>query len=915
MTKRSNQCDCSSKTEQIDMKRLKNVLAEALWIALFAVISVVYFYPADFDGRRLNRHDNGAADGLGVEINQYRESHDGETPRWTNSVFGGMPTYQIAPSYDSTKKMSFIEKAYHLWLPDYVFYVFIYMLGFYILLRAFDFRRWMAALGAVVWAFSSYFFIIIAAGHIWKVLTLAYIPPTIAGIVLCYRRRYLLGCAVTALFASMQITSNHIQMTYYFLVPEVLIVIAFLIESLRKKEPVVVEPEPEPTWLDKFLSIFRKKPVKKPVEKPLDFKAWLKGTVAILVAALLAVGLNASNMFHTYEYAKDTMRGKSELVKAQKVEDQTDSGLERSYITAWSYGIGETWTFLIPDLMGGASVPLSENPTAMKKADPTLANAGIYNGMPQYWGEQPGTSGPVYLGALVCMLFVLALFVIPNKSPMKWALIIATILSILLSWGKNFMGFTDFFIDNVPLYSKFRTVSSILVVAEFTIPLLAMLGLKRFVELGAEKETRGKMLRALFLSTIITVVICAAFAMGHTTIFGDCISSSDRSSIAEYVQKGYFDQSIGQRILSSMSDMRGAMLSADAWRSGFIILLGSFFLYRIGRGKRSTLFVPNYVWIIGICLVDMWMVNKRYLNDKMFEAPRSAEAVQKTDIDNFILGRSGDKRNYRVLNFTVSTFNDNTTSFFYSSVGGYHAAKLRRYQEMVEEHITQEMPKVWDVIQGAPLDSTASLTGLGYPVYDLSKSTANADSLLPVLNMLNTRWFILKGQNDVRIPIENNTAFGNAWFVDNVQTVNNANEEIAALHAVNPRHTAVVDKQFADIVKAPAAPADSACSVTQTRLTCNEVDYEVDSKNGGLVVFSEIYYPGWTATIDGQEAPIGRANYILRCMNVPAGKHTIHMEFKPKSVEQTETIANISFYILIVILILAILFGRRHKEE
>ena len=899
------------------MKRLKNLFGEVMCIALFAVIAVVYFYPADFEGRRLTRHDNGAADGLGVEVNQYREAHDGETPRWTNSVFGGMPTYQIAPSYDSTKKMSFIESAYHLWLPDYVFYIFISMLGFYILLRAFDFRRWMAALGAIVWAFSSYFFIIIAAGHIWKVLTLAYIPPTIAGIVLCYRRRYLLGCAVTALFAALQISSNHVQMSYYFLIPEGLIVIAYLIESLKKKKEPVVEEEPvkEPTWWDNVVSIFKKKPVKVVAERPLDFKAWLKGTAAVFVAAVLAIGLNASNLYHTYEYAKDTMRGKSELVKAQRVDDQTDSGLERSYITAWSYGIGETWTFLIPDLMGGASVPLSENPTAMKKADPTFANAGLYNGMPQYWGEQPGTSGPVYLGALVCLLFILALFVIPNKSPLKWALIIATILSILLSWGKNFMGFTDFFIDYVPMYAKFRTVSSILVVAEFTVPLLAMLGLKRFVEQSAEKETRGKMMRALFISTIITVGICIAFALGHNTILGECISSSDRSSIDEYVRMGYFDQATGQRILASMATMRAAMLSADAWRSVIIILIGGFFLHRLGRGKNSTLFIPNIVWILGICLVDMWVVNKRYLNDKMFETPRPAAAAEKTDVDNYILGRSGDKRDYRVLNYAVSTFNDNTTSFFYSSVGGYHAAKLRRYQEMIEEHIAQEMPKVYDVIEASPLDSTQLQGGVGYPVYDFSKATVNVDSLLPVLNMMNTRWFILKGQNNVRIPIENNTAFGNAWFVDEILSVNNANEEIAALHAVNPRHIAVVDKQFADIVKAPTAPVDSTCSVTQTRLTCNEVEYEVDSKNGGLVVFSEIYYPGWTATIDGKEAPIGRANYILRCMNVPAGKHTIHMEFKPKSVEQTETIANISFYLIIVILILAVLFGRKRKED
>ena len=309
----------------------------------------------------------------------------------------------------------------------------------------------------------------------------------------------------------------------------------------------------------------------------------------------------------------------------------------------------------------------------------------------------------------------------------------------------------------------------------------------------------------------------------------------------------------------------------------------------------------------------MWMVNKRYLNDKMFTTPRPAAAAEKTDVDNYILGRSGDKRNYRVLNYGVSTFNDNTTSFFYSSVGGYHAAKLRRYQEMIEEHISREMPKVYDVIQASPLDTTQMQSGVGYPVYDFSKATVNVDSLLPVINMMNTRWFILKGQNDVRIPFENNIAFGNAWFVDNMRLVSNANEEIDALHNVNPRYTAVVDKQFADIVKAPAAPADSSATVTQTRLTCDEVDYEVDSKNGGLVVFSEIYYPGWIATIDGNESPIGRANYILRCMNVPAGKHTIHMEFKPQSIRQTETIANISFYVILILLIAALVFGRKKR--
>ena len=864
-------------------KKLKGCWSEALCIALFAVISLVYFYPADIDGRRLTQHDNGAADGLGVEINAYRQAHDGTTPRWTNSVFGGMPTYQIAPSYDSTRGMTAIEKAYHLWLPDYVFYIFISMLGFYILLRAFDFRRWMAVLGAVVWAFSSYFFIIIAAGHIWKVLTLAYIPPTIAGIVLCYRRRYLLGCAVAALFAALQIMSNHVQMTYYFLLPEALIVIAYLVQAIRQH----------------------------------TMKSWMTATASVMAAAVIAVAINASNLYHTYQYAKDTMRGKSELVKQGKTDDQTDSGLERSYITAWSYGIGETWTLLIPNVMGGASVPLADSKTAMSKANPTFAQNGIYGAFTQYWGEQPGTSGPVYVGALVCMLFILALIILPRRNPMKWALLTATILSILLSWGKNFMGLTDLFIDYIPMYAKFRTVSSILVVAEFCIPMLAMLGLKEFVEGCTTPTRRPQMLRALAVSGTLTIAICVLFAI-WPTIMGTCLSTADKTALDTYVNRGYFDIATAQQIQTSLSQMRAAMLSSDAWRSMVIILMGCFFLWRMYKGKKRTLFIPNYVYIILICLIDMWMVNKRYLNDSMFETPRTAQAVQPSDADRIILSTSGDGRNYRVLNLSVSTFNDNTTSFFFSSIGGYHAAKLRRYQELVEEHIAAEVPKIYTLLQSAPLDSAATHARLGLPVYDLA--AAGAARELPVLDMLNARWFILSGQGGARIPIENNTALGNTWFVADVKYVDNANQEIDALHTIAPGHTAVIDRAFQPLLAGKAldaAAGDSTATVRQTRLEADQVEYEVESSNGGLIVFSEIYYPGWKATVDGEEQPLVRADYVLRAMYVPAGHHTVQMQFRPDTVSTTELVANISFYILIALMAAAAVsawMGRKNRK-
>lgn len=423
------------------MKTLKKILPEVLVIVFFAVISFAYFFPADIEGKILYRHDSSAGVGAGQEQSQYKE-RTGKMTRWTNALFSGMPTYQMAPSYQSMQPLNQAVKAYHLWLPENVWYVFVYLLGFYILMRAFDFRRWMAALGAIVWAFSSYFFIIIAAGHIWKVWALAYLPPMIAGVVLAYRGKYLWGLLVTAIFAAFEVNANHVQMTYYFLFPILFMVIAYLVEAVREKK----------------------------------MAHFLKATAVCVVGALIGIMLNLSNLYHTWQYGQESMRGKSELVKKNSA-NQTNSGLERDYITQWSYGIGETWTLLVPNTKGGASVPLSESKTAMSKADPQFEQ--IYQQLGQYWGEQPMTAGPVYVGAFVLMLFVLGLFIV--KGPMKWALLAATILSIMLSWGKNFMPLTDFFIDYVPMYAKFRTVASILVIAEFTIPLLAMLALKEWV--------------------------------------------------------------------------------------------------------------------------------------------------------------------------------------------------------------------------------------------------------------------------------------------------------------------------------------------------------------------------------------------------------------------------------------------------
>ena len=839
----------------------KKIVPDALCVVLFAVIAFVYFSPAVMEGRRLGGHDHSANDGINIEVNKYRDSHDGETPRWVTSVFGGMPTYQIAPSYDSTKGLSFFEKLYHLGFPDYVWYVFVSMLGFYILLRAFDFRQWMAALGAVVWAFSSYFFIIIAAGHIWKVITLTYIPPTIAGVVLCYgkslsgspeeksKRKYLirmlLGMIVTAFFGALQILSNHVQMTYYFLFVIFFMALAYLVMAIKDK----------------------------------TVGRWLASTCALAVAAIIAVDLNLSNLYNTYDYQKETMRGKSELVKADNPADQTDTGLERSYITNWSYGVDETFTFIIPNYRGGASMPLMMNETAMEKADSQLREAGIYGAFTQYWGEQPGTSGPVYLGAIVCMLFILSLIIIPNSHPMKWALLAVTLLTLMLGWGKNFMPLTDFFIDYFPMYAKFRTVSSILVVVEFTVPLMAMWGLKLFVE--------KPQLKALYIAFGLSIVLCLILMYCG----GDCISSADRNAIGQYVAAGYFDQNTGQRILSSISTMRHAMLTADGWRSIIFIVLGAAALLWYGNSATRRRSILLCAILLVLCLVDMWTVNKRYLNDGMFEAPALAgETIQKGEAEQYILTKSGDGRDYRVLNMTVSTFNDNTTSAFFSSVGGYHAAKLRRYQELIEAHIAPEMQKIVPTLQNAQIDTTAMMSGSSpFPVYKLDE--AATDSIYPVVNMLNTRWFILPAGEGRKIPIENTAAMGNAWFVKDVKYVNNANEELDALGVVDLRNTAVVAKKDFGFLKAAEVNDSIAGNVKLTSYEADEAKYEVESKNGGLVVFSEVYYPGWTATIDGQETEVGRANYVLRAINVPAGMHEVVFTFKPKTIQTTEHIA------------------------
>ena len=816
------------------MKNFKQWLPDIVAVVLFAVISFAYFFPADIEGRILYRHDSSASRGAGQEASEYYQ-RTGERSRWTNALFGGMPTYQIAPSYKSTELLQQAEKAYHLWLPENVWYVFAYLLGFYILLRAFDFRWYLAMLGGVVWAFSSYFFIIIAAGHIWKVIALAYLPPMIAGLVLAYRGKYLLGLLVTALFGALEISANHVQMTYYYLFIVLAMVIAFIIDGLRKKE----------------------------------YTHLLKATGACLVAGAIAVALNLSNLYHTWSYGQESMRGKSELVK-ENSGNQTSSGLERDYITQWSYGIDETWTLLVPNTKGGASVPMSRNKTAMEKAAPEYES--IYQQIGQYWGEQPMTMGPVYVGAFVMMLFILGLFIV--KGPMKWALLAVTILSILLSWGKHFMPFTDFFIDNIPMYAKFRTVSSILVIAEFTIPLLALLALKKIVD---EPQLLKKQAPWLYTSFALTAGMVLLFALMPKMFFSDFISTTEAQQLSQLPAEHL------QPLTKNLTDMRIAMFTADCWRSFWIIVVGTamLLLYQYNKVRKELMVGVLTV----LCLVDMWQVNKRYLNDEMFVSKSMREApMEKSDaIDHILQDKSLD---YRVLNLATSTFNENETSFYVKSIGGYHAAKLRRYQELVEAYINNEITGVYRAVAGAAGDMTQ----------------VNGDSIYPVLNMLNTKYFILPLQGGQTVPLENPYTYGNAWFVDKVNYVDNANEELAMTGKVALRHEAVADKKFREQL-GDGIVQDTLSVVNIKAYEPNRLTYEVNSDKGGVVVFSEIYYPGWTATVDGEETELGRVDYVLRALKVKPGKHEVVLSFFPKSIDRTETAAYSAYVVLLLLIV------------
>ena len=831
----------------------RKIIPDLLVIAGFIIISFIYFAPAVLDGRIISQHDSLAAIGQGQEQRDYMERHDGERTRWNLSMFSGMPSYQMSPTYDSSKPLDSAKKIYSLFLPNYVYLLFIMLIGFYILMRAFRASPLISALGAVIWTFSSYFFILISAGHVWKFITLAYIPPTIAGMIYVYRKKYLLGGLLFMIFVAFQISSNHLQMSYYFLFFMLFMVIAFFVDAYQKKE------------------------------LPHFFKA----TGVLLIAGIIGIAANSSNLYHTYEYSKETMRGKSELTHHEE-GNTTDDGLERDYITAWSYGIGETWTLLVPNTKGGASVPLSQNKKAMSKARPEYSQ--IYQQIGQYWGEQPGTSGPVYVGAFVLTLFILGLFIV--KGPVKWALLIGTIFSILLSWGKNFMPLTDFFIDYVPFYNKFRAVSSILVVAEFCIPLLAALTVKEIIQ---KSELLKNNIKYLFISIGLTGGIALLFAIAPKIFFSSFISASEMQAFSQALPPEHI-----QPFLANLTDMRVSIFTVDAWRSFIIVIVG---------GGLIRMFVDKKVkaeWmVIGVlllCLIDMWSVNKRYLNDDNFVYKSNQQQMfTLTPTDKYILQDT--TKYYRVLNLATSTFNDGITPYHHKVIGGYHAAKLRRYQDLIDVHLSSEMMNLHQ--------SVISSQGI--------LDSANADGF-KVLNMLNTKWVILPSQDGSTIPVENPYAMGNAWFVDNMNFVNNADEEITALSSYDLHKVAIADKKFESVLENfkpgfKTTDADSASTIALINYDSDYLIYTADAKKDELAIFSEVYYPkGWQVTIDGEPAKMFRANYTLRALPIPKGNHIVEFRFDPQSIKITDGIAYASLLVILITAIYIIISTIRVKK-
>ena len=818
---------------------LKASWPHALIVALFVVVSFVYFFPV-LKGKTLPQNDNMQAKGAAQEIVEY-EKASGVVSGWTDSMFGGMPAYQIKA--DNTSNIFGKFNAFtRLSLPyTTVAILFLYMLGFYLLLVSLKLDKWIAAAGALAFAFGSYNIIIIIAGHITKAYAIALMPAVIAGILMIFNRRYIVGGLFTAVSLGMEIAYNHVQITYYLAITILVMLVAKFVNALRSKEMP-------------------------------DFG---KSVLTLLVASVLAVLPATTNLWTTYEYGNYSTRGATELTQTKEI-NKTDSGLDQDYALSWSYGIKETPTLLIPNIVGGASEAMGSDLKSVKSiSDPQVRDA-VATQSSKYWGGRGFTSGPVYVGAIICFLFFLACFYYNGKE--KWWLIAATIVSILLAWGKNFAPLTDFMFYHFPMYNKFRTVEMALVIATVTIPLLAFLGIKELYDNPERiKYEPGKFFGAMGITAGFALLIYIA-----PTLFYSFLTAEEAEQFAQLKTQnavyGLFEQGI--------IDARIELARNDAFRSVVFIILASSALWFYSVRKLSARYAMISLTIL--IVIDLWQVDKRYLSEKDFVPKTASAEIPMTEADKAILS---DTEPHRVANVSRSTFNDATTSYYHQSIGGYHGAKLRRYQDIIDNFLGGEL----QVFIGA----------LNSQDYATIESTLERSSML---NALNTKYFIY---NPSQQPILNPYANGAAWFVDNVRNVASADEAIAELHNTDMKHTAVIENE--DVT----STADSTSSIVRTKYAPDRLEYSTHSAADRVAVFSEIYYPaGWKAYIDGNEAPIMRADYILRALKIPAGDHNVVFEFKSTSHERGALVSTIASVVIVLLIIgVAVLEYRRRAKR
>lgn len=858
-------------------------------IGVLIVVSLLFFYPDNFDGNSLRQADMQQGAANGQEGKAFFEA-TGEQALWTNSLFGGMPTFQISPTYPSNRLFNWLNTLYGLGLPAPSNLLFMMMAGFLILLFALRLRWYYALIGAIAWGFSSYYVIIIGAGHIWKFATLCYIPPTIAGLVLSYRGRYVAGAALTAVFAMLQLNANHPQMSYYFAFVMVALVIAWLIEALRAKK----------------------------------VRRWAIASAVTLGAGLLAVGANLPSLYNTYEYSKETKRSQSELTPLQSAATDAPAtrptgGMPREQIVGWSYGLSESFSLLIPDIKGGASAR-PEGGHMVYMGLNRLDEAAAYNQtpasqllpyLPQYFNGTEGTNGPVYVGAVVCLLFLLGCIIV--KGPVKWALLVVTILSLLLSWGDNFASLTDLFIYHFPLYNKFRAVESILVIAEFTMPLLGIMALAKVL---GEPESLKKYARPLYIAGGLCVLLCAA-AWLAPSIYGDAVTDADRETSASLVQQvtqqaknsGYSDADAQQvayqyslanpdnaRIVESL---RLGMVRADGLRSLFFVLVTMLAIY--GYMRRWCKARVSAA-IIGLAvLIDLYGVDKRYVShDSFVEVTASAPEFTPDAIDKAILQ---DTSYYRVMD--VPGFDSPNRSYFHKMLGGYHAAKLNRYEDLIQRRLGLVARAGY--YPELRIDSVAA----AYPA-EAQDMVTSLRAGYRVLDMLNARYIIT---GDAQQPLLiNPDALGPAWLVDSISYVAGANAEMQALETLDPARTAVADERFAAALGQAAGKLTDADSIKLTDYTPNRLSYVSDSQTDAIAVFSEVWFPwGWKATIDGNPAELGRVNYVLRALAIPAGHHEIVMTFDPDSLHTTGAVAYACVSIIYLLLLAALFVEYRRR--